>query len=142
MNLSYTEMENVPEQPQYKNYWTNIEEQNTVTKKRVTYDDILSSLNMVVHNGVLQFANPTPINGLSALQQQQQQQKQQQQTTPVIPQNSYIHNKYFKDYLQQQQENQPQKPMTIAEYIRDHNARVASAKRIAQVKSKKLLFHR
>lgn len=136
MELSYTEMENVPDTPQYKNYWTNIEEQNTVTKKRVTYDDILSSLNMVVHNGVLQFANPTPKQGLSTKQQQQQP------ATPV-PQNSYIHNKYFKDYLQQQQQqNQPPKPMTVAEYIRDHNARVASAKRIAQVKSKKLLFHR
>ena len=44
----------------YSNYWnTNNQSIKTNEKKtKVSYDDILSSLNMVVNNGVLQFAKP------------------------------------------------------------------------------------
>ena len=102
-------------------------------KKRVTYDDILSSLNLVVNpNGVLQYMTIKPNADVffqdhgetqrqpqqhyqqpqqqqprqQSHQQQQQQQQQYSQHTPQFnskplePQvkNSYIFNKYFKDY--------------------------------------------
>ena len=91
-------------------------------KKRVTYDDILSSLNLVVNpNGVLQymtikpnadvfFQNQGETQQYSQQQHSQQQQPRQQQSQqqskplqnakPLEPQlkNSYIFNKYFKDY--------------------------------------------
>jgi hypothetical protein len=83
----------------------------------------------------LQFNKP-----VVAKQQQQQQQRtsqqQQQQYQQQQPQNSYIHNKYF----QVQEEPVVRRPMTREEYIRDYNARLASQRRIAQIKSKKLLF--
>ena len=139
--MHFAELDNQQEQEEVgynNNYWTNeghnnnnTSVNNTKSKKKVSYDDILSSLNMVVHNGVLQFARP-------AKQQQQQQplQQQQQQQQYRQSQNSYIHNKYF----QVQEEPAPKRPMTREEYIRDYNARLASQRRIAQIKSKKLLF--
>jgi hypothetical protein len=132
MEMSFTELE----QDDHTNYWTNESTNNNIkSKKNVSYDDILSSLNMVVHNGVLQFAKPAPEklqHQLSQKQHQHQHQQQQQQQQ----QHSYIHNKYF-----QTQQIQPERrPMTREEYIRDYNARLASQRRIAQIKSKKLLF--
>lgn len=133
--MNFTELQEVEGGENYNNnYWTNeattTTASNTKSKKKVSYDDILTSLNMVVHNGVLQFAKKQ--QKTQPPQQYQQQQYQQQQ-----PQNSYIHNKYFQV---QQQEPAPRRPMTREEYIRDYNARIASQRRIAQIKSKKLLF--
>ena len=148
MEISFTEFDELKEEEgvvvvggeeeqgnyQYNNYWTNenntASSTNTKSKKKVSYDDILSSLNMVVHKGVLQFAKPVAAAAAPKQQQQQQQQWQQQQT-------SYIHNKYFQP---QQQQEEPRRPMTREEYIRDYNARIISQRRIAQIKSKKLLF--
>ena len=153
MQLNITEKETPGgnQEGTFQNYWANLPEQNTVSKKRVTYDDILSSLNMVVHNGVLQFANPTispaPKQTLQSSHVNHSNNIKKVDTNHTknqafVPQDSYIHNKYFKDYLQQQQlQNEAPKPMTREEYIRDYNARVASARRIAQIKSKKLLFN-
>jgi hypothetical protein len=125
------EKEQEQEQEGYKNnYWTNEgHSKNTKSKKKVSYDDILSSLNMVVHDGVLQFARP-------AVKQQQQQQPSQpshslQQQQYRQPQHSYIHNKYFQA---QEEPAAPRRPMTREEYIRDYNARLASQRRIAQIK--------
>lgn len=135
MEMNFTEIQEGVEGEEYNpnnNYWTNeatTTSSNTKSKKNVSYGDILTSLNMVVQNGVLQFAKK-PVS--QQKHQQQQPQYQQQQ-----PQNSYIHNKYFQE---QHQEPIPRRPMTREEYIRDYNARLASQRRIAQIKSKKLLF--
>lgn len=111
----------------YQNYWSGSTEPavNKKTSKKVSYDDILSSLNMVVSKGVLQFANPTTPPPPSASPH-----------TPV--QNSYIHNKYFKDYVEPNSAAPIQnKPPTRAEYLKYlHNQQ-----QIAKVKSKKLLFN-
>ena len=62
----------------YINYWSNANprasESTNPKKPKVSYDDILSSLNMVVNNGVLQFAKP--IKQESEKQVKPQQKKQ------------------------------------------------------------------
>jgi hypothetical protein len=119
----------------------------------VSYDDILSSLNMVVNNGVLQFAKPTQQSEKQQTKQTQPQKKSVTIKEPVRqpqsqqqPQNNYITNKYFKDYQQQSQgaEEEPQVPLTKEEYrqmlIQDYINRQQAQRRIAQIKSRKLLF--
>jgi hypothetical protein len=144
----------------YINYWSNANQTTTTTKKpKVSYDDILSSLNMVVHNGVLQFAKPTQQSQQSQQSQQKTQQKKQvtinapqkqntqYQQNPQYQQNNYITNKYFKDYKDESQGlvEEPRKPMTKEEYkkmlIQDYINRQNAIRRISQIKSKKLLFN-
>ena len=138
----------------YMNYWSNANpnanENSKPKKPKVSYDDILSSLNMVVNNGVLQFAKPTP---QSQLKQEQVQVKPQQKKQVTIrehfniqeQQNNYITNKYFKDYKQQPQEQIIEEPLTKEQYrqmvIQDYINRQQAQRRISQIKSKKLLFN-
>ena len=119
----------------YINYWSNATPITTNPKKpKVSYDDILSSLNMVVNNGVLQFAKPI-----------QQTQKPQQKKQVTISDN-YITNKYFKDYKDQSQGvvEEPRVPLTKEEYrqmlIQDYIKRQQAQRRISQIKSRRLLF--
>jgi hypothetical protein len=116
-------VEELPQEQPYQNYWSGSTD-NKRTSKKVSYDDILSSLNMVVHKGVLQFANPvvTPPSAAS-------------QTPPI--QNSYIHNKFFKDYVEPNAAPVQNKPPTRAEYLKY----LQNQQQIARVKSKKLLFN-
>ena len=146
-------------------------------KKRVTYDDILSSLNLVVNpNGVLQYMTIKPNNdiffqnqGESQLQQSHLEQTHLQQShleqtpkkqrpkfnsnplqnaNPLEPQvkNSYIFNKYFKDYKDTNniQIDEPKRPQTIEEHNRmvfeERVKRMKERNRVAQIKSTKLLF--
>ena len=126
-------VEELPQEQPYQNYWSGSEEPavNKKTSKKVSYDDILSSLNMVVSKGVLQFANPTapPPNHVA----------QTTMSSPHTPvQNSYIHNKYFKDYVEPNAAAPVQnKPPTRAEYLKY----LQNQQQIARVKSKKLLFN-
>ena len=124
-------VEELPQEQPYQNYWSSepsIPAINKKTSKKVSYDDILSSLNMVVSKGVLQFANPTtthphPTTAMASPH------------TPV--QNSYIHNKYFKDYQEPNAAPIQNKPPTRAEYLKY----LQNQQQIARVKSKKLLFN-
>ena len=138
----------------YINYWSNANQTTTTTKKpKVSYDDILSSLNMVVHNGVLQFAKPTQQSQQKTQQKKQvtinapQKKNPQYQQNPQHQQNNYITNKYFKDYKDESQGlvEEPRKPMTKEEYkkmlIQDYINRQNAIRRISQIKSKKLLFN-
>ena len=134
-------------------------------KKRVTYDDILSSLNLVVNpNGVLQYITIKPNNDVLFQNQVEPQQNQQQQyyqqpqqpqqqyaqfnSKPLEPQvkNSYIFNKYFKDYKDTNniQIEEPRRPQTIEEHNRmvfeERVKRMKERNRVAQIKSTKLLF--
>ena len=99
MEMNFTELDNNQQEEYNDNYWTSeaTKTSNTKSKKKVSYDDILTSLNMVVQNGVLQFAKPVVKQQPQQYQQQQQyhQQQQQYQQQQQQPQNSYIHNKYF-----------------------------------------------
>lgn len=153
------------------NYWEPTKEDNHIPKKkRVTYSDILTSLNLTVsQNGVLQYMTINPKNDeflQSQNQKQSQQQNQQQsqsQNQYSIPRpnskplqnekpldtqvkNSHIFNKYFKDYKDPNnvQFQEPKRPKTVEEYNRmvleERIRRINERKRISQIKSTKLLF--
>jgi hypothetical protein len=165
MELNFEELDNPPKlvnnstEINYTNYWSNanpVANENSHPKKpKVSYDDILSSLNMVVNNGVLQFAKPVKQEQKNqevksqqkkqvSIRAPQQQQQQRQQQHPH--QNNYITNKYFKDYKEQSQDinEEPPKPLTKEEYrqmmIQDYINRQQAQRRISQIKSRKLLF--
>jgi len=157
MELKFEELDNEKNEKNetneinYTNYWTNttsVSSQNS-KKSKVSYDDILSSLNMVVNNGVLQFAKPIQKTTQNPGQKTNQQQKKNQQKKQVTinnqqSSNNYITNKYFKDYKETVEVEVETKPMTKEEYkqmlIKDYINRQQAQRRVAQIKSKKLLF--
>jgi hypothetical protein len=162
------------------NYWDLPKEDNQ--QKKVTYDDILSSLNLVISpNGVLQYMTVKPRSGSQPMSQpktqtqyqsqpmtqyqsqpmtqyQSQQQYNQSSTKtiqhqtknsePLDPQvkNSFIFNKYFKDYKDPniKLEEPKNKPQTVEEYnkalLEDRIRIIKERNRIAQIKSTKILF--
>ena len=175
MELNFTELDDLNNNNlNVNNYNTTLSSDGNTNvvprKKRVTYDDILSSLNLVVNpNGVLQymtikpnadvfFQNQGETQQYSQQQHSQQQQPRQQQSQqqskplqnakPLEPQlkNSYIFNKYFKDYKDANniQIEEPKRPQTIQEHNRmvfeERVKRMKERNRVAQIKSTKLLF--
>ena len=135
------------------NYWNNSNQKPT--KNKITYDDILSSLNLVVNeNGVLQYM--TPKNNTEQIENQkyishqfpQNLQKKEEpiKISKVEPQlkNSAIYNKYFKNYKEDPTEITESKPLTIPEYnrmvLQNRIRKIQEQKRISQIKSKKILF--
>jgi hypothetical protein len=132
------------------------------TKTKITYDDILKSLNLKVNNGILEYSLTAPTTNQYQNQTQIPNQncnnslktcyRKQQNQIPISIQdkNSFIYNKYFKDYKDKTQlestETSPKiyltreefKKQLILEQIRKREER----KRIEEVKSKKLLFAR
>ena len=181
MNINFTEVDDLANNDNFdvngyqtNNYWETANNQTQAPKKKkINYDDILNSLNLVVNkNGVLQYMSVNP-NGENTQQQnqqpynQQQQQQpynqqqnqqtynqQQQQTKtiakgkPLEPQvkNSFIYNKYFKDYKDPNVEivEEVKVPQTVEEYNRmvleERIKRIQERNRIAQIKSTKMLF--
>jgi hypothetical protein len=132
---------------------------NLINKKpKITYDDILNSLNLKVNNGKLEVLPNTFNPHHSHYNQFKTCYKKQLNANNnninnnnrnlPIPENSYIINKYFKDYrfdnsIQNQRERIPitkeeYKKLIILELIRKKEEQ----KRIAQIKTKKLLFAR
>ena len=157
----------------YKQYWNQEQEQqsneeelnsqysynmpiNTEAKKavssthKISYEDILSSLNMVSLNGKLHIIPKNGIVEENKEEYKEQSKKVQFKSSPEInnqDKNSYIYNKYFKDYNQEQDQFQNIRvPKTKEEYIKmlledrikRHNEKI----RIAQIKPKTLLFSR
>ena len=150
MNINFSEIDDLDNQNQFDvNYWETSTNVQTQKKKKINYDDILNSLNLVVNkNGVLQYMTT---NGNQEPEQRQYQQQQQQQPNkgkPLEPQvkNSQIYNKYFKDYKDPNAEyvQEVKVPQTIEEYKRmvleDRIKRIQERNRIAQIKSTKMLF--
>ena len=157
MNLNFTEIDNLGDNDNFdvngyqtNNYWetSNVKEKDP-KKKKINYNDILNSLNLVVNkSGVLQYISTTD----SAQEQQQEQyshkQQQQPKGKPLEPQvkNSHIYNKYFKDYKDPNAEyiEEVKVPQTVQEYNRmileDRIKRIQERNRIAQIKSTKLMF--
>jgi hypothetical protein len=123
--------------------------QNPVYKKpKVTYEDILTSLNLKVNNGKLEVIPPSQKNNASSQPIYNNITKKITQTIPQQnpnQQNSYIYNKYFKDY-RDPQDQRSQEPIYITpqEYRRrvllELVRRKYERKRISEIKSKKLLF--
>jgi len=146
----------------YTNYWHKNNEQSNIpiknSMKPLTYDDILNSLNLKVkEQGNLEFIEkpqkqpnivkkpvvsfdlpqltPNLNNNVNKVIPTQQQPSN-------IDKNSYIYNKYFKDYKDDSVAEEPKKPMTREEYIQEYNRRIYEKRRIEQIKSKKLMFSR
>jgi hypothetical protein len=163
MELNFTEMNNA--QNPYENYDNNSYQNENIDsqkywepnatqnknlqpkKKKVTFTDILSNMNLVVNNqGVLQFM--APVNQVEEQQQPYQQpyQQPQQQQEPLDPsvKHSYIFNKYFKDYRDINKPKEVKVPKTKEEYIQmvieERTRQIQERKRIAQIKSKKMMF--
>jgi len=175
MELNFSELDNTnPEK-----YWEQTEEksQQKYKKKKVSFGDILSNMNLVVNDaGVLQFMSSKqqpqdhqhqqpqyPEHKQQQYQQHNQQHNQQPQyynntvekvikkppvnNTPIDPavKNSYIYNKYFKDY-QDVTNDEPviRVPKTMEEYrqmlLDDKIKHIEQVKRINEIKSKKLFF--
>jgi hypothetical protein len=143
-------------------YWeeSNKKIEQTTKKKKVSFNDILSNMNLVVNNkGVLQFMQPSEGNEPRQDYQYEEQYQQKQQYVPqqkqqYVPQQkpidtsvkqSYIYNKYFKDYADVIAPPPEKKiPKTIEEYnqmvYEERINRIEERKRIAEIKSTKLMF--
>ncbi len=132
-----------------------------INQKPLTYDDILNSLNLKAQNGNLEFIEKKEpiINGkkqnrvtFNANIESKNIINVEKQSTPTptptpkpLPisntdKNSYIYNKYFKNYKDESLIEEQKKPMTREEYIKEYNRKVYEKKRIEEFKSKKLLF--
>ena len=169
MELNFSELDNTKIMNNYEsfnnnsyenhigeNYWERTkEEKNQNKKKKVSFNDILSNMNLVVNKqGVLQFMtqnqeetqiqnNYNP-NNFSQPRYQEQQNKNSQPIDPAVK-HSYIYNKYFKDYTDMNIEKHgPRVPKTIEEYhkmlLEDKIKQIEHRKMIEQVKSKKMMF--
>ena len=154
MNLNFTEIDDLGNNDNFdvngyqtNNYWeTSNVKAPEQKKKKINYNDILNSLNLVVNkSGVLQYISTTD----SAQQEQySHNQPQQPKGKPLEPQvkNSHIYNKYFKDYKDPNVEyiEEVKVPQTVQEYNRmileDRIKRIQERNRIAQIKSTKLMF--
>lgn len=162
MELNFFELDNKETQIDsiYDKYW----EQEKPKKKRVTFDDILSNMNLVVNeSGVLQYMTPIQHETNTNMYQSQEYDyndvlyKQQSHNqvvklnnnqAPIEPhvKHSYIYNKYFKDYndTYTQQDPEIKVPKTIEEYkkmVLEHKINQYKERlRVEQIKSKKLLF--
>jgi hypothetical protein len=185
MELNFSEVDNANLDNPEK-YWEQTEEkpQQKYKKKKVSFDDILSNMNLVVNgSGVLQFMaskQPQPHQEQQQIKQYQHQQYQQQyqpqqyehymqqyqqqklnnntveqvikqpaiNDVPIDPsvKHSYIYNKYFKDYKNATNSDEPviRVPKTMEEYrqmlLEDKIKQIEQAKRISEIKSTKLMF--
>lgn len=133
MNINFTEINNLD----------NVQPKN----KKMTYDDILSSLNLVVSSdGVLQYMN-VKSDKMNNLVEDKQAIKKVVTNDKIDPyvKNSFIYNKYFKDYKDELVNEAPRIPLTQEEYkkmvVENLINKIYQKKRISQIKSKKLLFN-
>jgi len=110
---------------------------------KISYEDILSKMGMLVLDGKLHLVDKnilTPQQQILNSQRQQPQPQYQKQfmNDTNIPKNSYIYNKYFKDDIQPQ--SNVRRPRTLQEYkmmlVNDYIER----HRIKQIKSTKLIM--
>lgn len=139
------------------NYWEQNLKKETVEnkpkKKKVSFDDILSNMNLVVNNqGILQYMMPIQQDNqytqdYNQTQYQYNPNEFNKKIEPIDPsvKHSYIYNKYFKDYNDQTgQKTGPRVPKTIEEYkqmLLDDKIKAIKHKiMVDQVKSKKMFF--
>jgi hypothetical protein len=122
-----------------------IDQNQYYSKKPFTYDDILSSMNLVVSSaGVLQYMKTKTDSEVES-----EFESQLPIHTPINNnvgpelKHSYIYNKYYKNYKDPEQ-NVIQKPLTREEYkqvlINDYIQRKQNKQRIAHIKPKRMAF--
>lgn len=140
--------------PQYNPFkrQTQQSKQNS-KKKQISYDDILSSMNTVVIDGKLEFIRNDKLQNIVESQPQQKKVTfngvhSQTQSQSQINKNSYIYNKFFKNYKEPTelfQNEEPRRPLTKKEFVKQLIINQANAinerNRIAEIKSTKLLFN-
>jgi len=105
-----------------------------VNKPKISYEDILSKMGMFVSDGKLHLVDKKSVSFKNDAE------GTENQVITNIPQNSYIHNKYFKNELQAQNKIAPSPPKTIQEYKKRVLENYIERLRINQIKSKKLLM--
>ena len=160
MNINFSEIDDLGNNDNFdvngyqtNNYWeTSNVKAPEQKKKKINYNDILNSLNLVVNkSGVLQYISTTDNQEPYYDEKQQylhQPQQQPNKGKPLEPQvkNSHIYNKYFKDYKDPNVEyiEEVKVPQTVEEYNRmlleDRIRRIQERNRISQIKSTKLMF--
>ena len=171
MEINYTEYNpNDINDINYSKYWEPDDkpEVKETKKKKVSFNDILSNMNLVVgKNGVLQqmksleppqyynqepqYYNQEPPQYYN--QEPPQYYNKPMQTTKVIKEqsiqpevkHSYIYNKYFKDYADiYKPEPKVLIPKTIEEYrqmvLEERQKAIEERKRVSEIKSTKLMF--
>jgi len=130
--------------PILKNKIIGKDQNNVVEKKKISYENILSSMGMCVVDGKLQLFNKN-----TQQQQNQQQQQQQQQTQYKKPQYQQQQNQQQQYQEQQYQEQQQNDSLPVSRLTKEHYKRQLLVQyinrqkeiiRINQVKSKKLMF--
>jgi hypothetical protein len=111
---------------------------NGQNKSKISYEDILLKMGMVVSNGKLQLVDKNTNTQVINKNTNTKVIDTKAMDSNTTPNNSYIYNKYFKNEIQSQ--NKIRKPKTIQEYaemiIEDHIQR----QRIKQIKSTKLIM--
>jgi hypothetical protein len=156
---SYENLNTKPNESNQPKYWEKQQKKlKKKKKKKVTFDDILSNMNLVVNqNGVLQSMAPLQQYDQPQYYQDQPQHYQDQQqpyqqiqknSDPLDPsvKHSYLFNKYFKDYKDANDNFKPQVkvPKTIEEYkqmvLEERIRQIQERNRISQIKSKKMLY--
>lgn len=173
MELNLSELDNVNRMNPYdtfdynsyqeengENYWEKPKiKENQTKRKKVSFNDILSNMNLVVNNqGVLQFMSACkeqPLDNYNEFTKESYNQSQpnknlrqgQNPQEPLDPgvKHSYIYNKYFKDYADPNVQKQgPRVPKTIDEYhemlLDDRKKAIEHKLKMEEIKSKKLLF--
>jgi len=119
-------------------------DQNQIySKKAFTYDDILSSMNLVVSSdGVLQYMQTKTPNSEESVSEFPINMSINNNVGPELK-NSYIYNKYYKNYKDPKQDV-IQKPLTREEYkqmlINEYIKRKQNKQRIAHIKPKRMAF--
>lgn len=123
-------------------------ENHHYSKKAFTYDDILTSMNLVVSSdGVLQYMNTkSDITSDSVSDTVFQPKKSRNNNVGPELKHSYIYNKYYKNYKDPaaQEEEVIRKPLTKAEYkqyiVNEILKRKKNKQRIAHLKPKQMAF--
>jgi len=110
------------------------------SKKAFTYDDILSSMNLVVSSeGVLQYMKPKT----SEFDSESVSESNVHNSVGPELKHSYIYNKYYKNYKDPEQ-NVIQIPLTREEHkqmlINEYIQRKLNKHRIAHIKPKRMAF--
>jgi hypothetical protein len=115
-------------------------------KPKISYDDILAKMGMFVAEGKLHLIDNLPKEQVENYLQNQKSvqnpiQKQKSVEKPsqdnLVPKNSYIYNKYFKEHTQAQQ---VQRPLTPLEYRNMLINDILERQKIKQMKSTKLIM--
>jgi hypothetical protein len=123
-------------------------ENHHYSKKAFTYDDILTSMNLVVSSdGVLQYMNTkSDITSDSVSDSLFQPKKSINNNVGPELKHSYIYNKYYKNYKDPATQEQEviRKPLTKAEYkqyiLNEIIKRKKHKQRIAHIKPKQMAF--